>query len=89
MSRFEAIDGAAATGRDKYLLDTVKLKMGRVPNITRLMANSPAALEGYLKFSGALATGKLDPRLRERIAINVAKVNECNYCLSAHTAIGQ
>jgi uncharacterized peroxidase-related enzyme len=60
-----------------------------VPNITRLMANSPAALEGYLTFSGALANGSLDPQLRERIAIAVATENLCDYCLSAHTAAGK
>ncbi|MCA1605640.1 MAG: carboxymuconolactone decarboxylase family protein [Acidobacteria bacterium] len=64
----------------------MKQKFGRVPNITRLMANSPAALEGYLSFIGALAGGSLDPQLRERIAIAVASANGCDYCLSAHTA---
>jgi uncharacterized peroxidase-related enzyme len=67
----------------------VAKKFGHAPNITRLMANSPAALEGYLSFSGALANGKLDPQLREQIAITVANANGCNYCLSAHTAIGK
>jgi uncharacterized peroxidase-related enzyme len=89
MSRFETIDLAAATGRTKELLDSVKQKFGMVPNITRLMANSPAALEGYLSFSGALADGTLGPRLREQIAIAVASANRCDYCLSAHTAAGR
>ena len=89
MSRFKPVDPATATGRTKELLDAVKQKFGMVPNITRLMANSPAVLEGYLGFSGALAGGRLDPQLRERIAIAVASANGCNYCLSAHTAVGQ
>jgi len=29
-----------------------------------------------------------DPKTRERIAIAVAQVNGCDYCLSAHTYIG-
>jgi uncharacterized peroxidase-related enzyme len=89
MPRLQSVDPAAATGQAKQLLETLKQKFGMVPNITRLMANSPAALEGYLNFSGALAKGKLNPQLRERIAIAVANANGCNYCLSAHTAMGQ
>jgi len=89
MARFKSIDPTTATGRTKELLDAVKQKFGMVPNITRLMANSPQVLEGYLGFSGALAGGRLNPQLRERIAIAVASKNGCNYCLSAHTAVGQ
>jgi uncharacterized peroxidase-related enzyme len=86
MSRFKKIDPTATTGRTKELLDSVKRKFGMAPNITRVMANSPAVLEGYLSFSGALAGGALDPQLRERIAIAVASLNQCDYCLAAHTA---
>jgi uncharacterized peroxidase-related enzyme len=60
-----------------------------VPNMTRIMVNSPAVLEGYLNFSGALAGGALSPKLREQIALIVAEANTCGYCLSAHTAIGK
>lgn len=89
MSRFKTIDATAATGRTKELLDSVKQKFGMAPNITRVMANSPAVLEGYLSFSGALAGGTLDSQLRERIAIAVATANQCDYCLAAHTAAGK
>ena len=48
---------------------------------------SPAALQGYLGLNGALARS-LDVRTRERIALAVAEVNGCDYCLSAHTYLG-
>ena len=89
MTRLEQLDPATATGRSKELLDSVQLKMGRVPNIFKYMANSPAALEGYLNFGGALANGLLDAQLRERIAIVVAETHHCQYCLSAHVALGK
>lgn len=89
MPKLTPIDPATATGRTKQLLNKVQQKFGRVPNITRLLANSPAALDGYLNFSAALAGGRLDPQLRERIAIAVASENGCDYCLSAHTAAGK
>lgn len=70
------------------ILENVNKMMGSVPNIFRLIGNSPAVLEGYLSFNGALAKGKLDVATRERIAIAIANVNGCNYCNSAHTYLG-
>lgn len=71
------------------LLQGVKAKLGSAPNLFRVVANSPAALEGYLGLSGALGKGSLDARTRERIALAVAEFNRCGYCLSAHTYIGK
>lgn len=53
------------------------------------MANSAAVLDGYLAFSGALGHGALPAALREQIALAVAEANSCDYCLSAHSALGQ
>ena len=89
MSRLKPIDPATATGQTKNLLDTVKTKMGLVPNMTKVMANAPAVLEGYLGLSGALSAGLLDAKTREQLALVVAEDNHCNYCLSAHSAIGK
>lgn len=66
------------------LLDAVKKQLGVVPNLFRVIANSPAALGAYLSFNGALAK-TLDVKTRERIALAVAQVNGCDYCLSAHS----
>ncbi|MEQ1895662.1 MAG: carboxymuconolactone decarboxylase family protein [Planctomycetota bacterium] len=87
-ARLTLIDPARATGPQKELLDAVKAKMGLVPNLTRALANSPAALKSYLDFSGALAGSSLSARQREQLALAVAEVNACGYCLSAHTLIG-
>jgi uncharacterized peroxidase-related enzyme len=67
----------------------VKGKLGIVPNMTKVMATSPAVLESYLGFSGALAGGFLDAKTREQLALLTAQQNQCDYCLSAHTAIGK
>ena len=58
-------------------------------NMIGVMANSPAVLEGYLGFSGALSGGQLNAKLREQIALVTAQENHCNFCLSAHSAIGK
>lgn len=71
------------------LLDGVKATLGSVPNLFRITANSPAALRGYLDLSAALSKGALSPQTRERIALAVAEVNGCNYCLSAHSYLAK
>lgn len=71
------------------LLQAVNKQLGVVPNMFRAIANSPAALEGYLGLNGALAKGTLEPATRERIALAIAEVNGCDYCASAHTYLGK
>jgi uncharacterized peroxidase-related enzyme len=79
----------AAPAASQPLLKAVKTQLGVAPNLFRLVANSPAALEGYLSLSGALAKGELPAATRERIALAVAEINGCDYCLSAHTYLGR
>jgi len=69
--------------------DAIEKQLGVVPNMMRTMAQSPRVLEGYLALSGALGRGLLPTALQEQIALAVAEANACNYCLSAHTALGR
>lgn len=71
------------------LLTAVKAKIGAVPNLFRVIANSPAALEGYLGLSGALAKGSLPAATGERLALAVAEANGCGYCLAAHSYLAK
>ena len=73
----------------KPLLAAVQKQLGVTPNLMKLTGHSPAALEGYLSLNGALAKGKLNVQLRERIALTIAEYNGCNYCLSAHDYLGR
>lgn len=79
----------AAPAASQPLLEAVKKQLGVVPNLFRLVSASPAALEGYLGLSGALAKGALPAQTRERIALAVAEINGCDYCLSAHSYLGK
>jgi uncharacterized peroxidase-related enzyme len=79
----------AAPEASRPLLQAVKAQLGVVPNMFRLVANSPATLEGYLGLSSALSKGALDRKTRERIALAVAQLDGCDYCLSAHTYLGK
>lgn len=89
MARINPVDTDTATGTTKTLLNQIHQKLGFVPNMMRTMSVSPAVLGGYLGLSGALAGGQLSPKLREQLALVVGEANGCQYCVSAHSAIGK
>ena len=78
-----------APAASQPFLEAVNKKLGVVPNLFRLMANSPAALEGYLGLAAALTKGSLPAQTGERIALAVAEINGCDYCMSAHSYLGK
>lgn len=88
MSRIAQIEPENASGPAADLLAQVQKTLGVTPNMTKVMANSPALLQGYLALSGALGGGVIPTPVRERLALATAEVNGCEYCLSAHTYIG-
>lgn len=88
MNRIHQTDPNTVTGKTGQLFNTVQKGLGFVPNLMRVLGNSPAAIEGYLGFSTTLAGGLLTAKLREQIALAVGEINGCGYCLSAHTLLG-
>lgn len=80
---------ADAPEASRPLLDAVVKQLGSAPNMFRAIATSSQALEGHLGLSGALGKGSLPAATRERIALAVAEINGCDYCLSAHSYLGR
>lgn len=87
MSRLTIPTRESAPAGSQKLLDAVERQLGVVPNLFRLVGQSPAALEGLLSLNAALAPS-FDVATRERVALAVAQLNACDYCLSAHTYLG-
>jgi len=83
MTRISPIDLDRVAGTP--LLAEVRNELGFVPVLMRLLAHSPAALGGFLALRGAMRRGVLPAALRERIAIAVATMNDCDCCLANHT----
>jgi uncharacterized peroxidase-related enzyme len=81
-----SIDAAPAGSRSR--LQSVSASFGSVPNLFRVMGNSPAALGGYFDMSAALTRGRLSAATRERIALAISELNRSDYCLSVHAYIG-
>lgn len=73
--------------QNQQIFDSLQKGLGFVPNLYATFALSNTALGDYL----ALQNRKASLRAKERELINlvVSQVNECQYCLSAHTALGK
>ena len=82
--RIPALSPDLAPAAARPLLDQVRQETGRLSNLIRVLAHSPTALAAYRALDGALRQGKLDARMRQRIALAVAELERCDYGLSAH-----
>jgi len=71
------------------LLAQIHQAFGATPNMFKAVANSPAALQSMWAAFGALGKGTLGSKLGEQIAVAIANRNRCEYCLAAHTVLGQ
>jgi uncharacterized peroxidase-related enzyme len=89
VSRINTVTDQAATTEQAALFSAIQSQIGMVPNFLRVFANSPSALRAFLGLHGIASEGTLDPQTRERIALALAQQNSCEYCLSAHSAIGK
>lgn len=89
MTVLNVIDPSTATGPAADLLAAVQKSLGVTPTMTKVMANSPALLRGYLDLAGALSAGTFSVAVRQRLALAIAQDNACSYCLSAHTYLAE
>ncbi|MFT5591943.1 MAG: putative peroxidase-related enzyme [Oceanicoccus sp.] len=89
MSRINLVTTEAANPEQTALFEAIQSQLGMVPNFLKVFANSPAALRAFLGLHGIANEGSLDPQTRERIALGLAEQNACEYCVSAHSAIGR
>ncbi|WP_119153360.1 carboxymuconolactone decarboxylase family protein [Caldimonas tepidiphila] len=71
------------------LLAQIHQAFGVTPNMFKAVANAPAALQSMWAAFGALSQGTLGAKLGEQIAVAIANRNRCEYCLAAHTVLGQ
>ncbi|HVE21885.1 MAG TPA: carboxymuconolactone decarboxylase family protein [Acidocella sp.] len=87
MSRLplRTIDDAAQAARP--LLEAAEKRNGFLPNLLRVLANAPVALETYLTVSGINARASLSLAEREAVQITAAATHGCGFCVAGHSAI--
>jgi uncharacterized peroxidase-related enzyme len=84
-SRIPPVESTRASEETRALLERTRRELGSVPKLFAAMANAPAALRGFLDFRAALYQGRLPAALRERLALLIAELNGCRYCVAAQT----
>ena len=89
MANIQPVKVNDADANTAATLNAVKSKLGMVPNLIATFAHSKPVLDSYLQFSENLTYGLLTDKQREMIALAVAQVNLCRYCLSAHTMLAK
>nr|WP_297784238.1 carboxymuconolactone decarboxylase family protein [uncultured Allomuricauda sp.] len=72
---------------NQAIFDNLEKAVGFVPNLFATYAHSENALGNYLSLSNAKTS--LKAKEKEVVHLAVSQVNNCIYCLSAHTAIGK
>lgn len=89
MVLIEPLTIETASPEAKKLLEGVKERLGRIPNIYATLAHAPSVLQALLANGETLKKGSLTAKEIEAIALTVGEHNGCNYCVSAHTVIGR
>jgi uncharacterized peroxidase-related enzyme len=87
MTAFSVPTRDDVTPDNQAIFDNLKKALGFVPNLYATFAHSPTALGTYLALQNAKSS--LRPKEREVINLVVSQVNDCEYCLAAHTALGK
>merc|ERR1711976_1040875 len=87
MSTFNVPTRDEVSSNNQAIFDQLNKALGFVPNLYATYAHSNTALENYLNFSNAKTS--LSAKEKEVVNLAVSQVNDCIYCLSAHTAIGK
>lgn len=83
---FTQHDDDTATPEVAALFAEARAQFGFVPNLLRLMAESPATLRGYRTLGALFHAGSFAPRERLLIELAASVENGCRYCTAAHTA---
>ena len=78
------LETASVEGRE--VLETVKGKYGFIPNLLGNMAEAPATAKAYLALGELLAETSFSPTEQQVVMMAVSRINECEYCLGAHSA---
>ncbi len=79
------VDTAPEAARDT--LAEVKKMYGFTPNLLAIMAEAPSSLKAYLQVNDLMSQTSFDASERQTVLLTTSYVNNCEYCMSAHTAI--
>ena len=89
MNKYTTHTDTTAPEASKPLLQSAKRAFGFVPNLLAMQAESPALLEGYMTLTEIFGRTQLSETERQIILMTNNRLNDCTYCMAAHTTISQ
>lgn len=87
MSVFKVPNKNEVSEKNREILNNVEEKLGFIPNLYATYAYSDNALKNYMNFNSAKTS--LSTKEKEVVNLVVSQVNECQYCISAHTKMAK
>lgn len=87
MAKFDIHDEITAPDTARATLDGAKKSLGFVPSLYGVLAENPAALEAYTTLAGIFGKAGLNPLEQQVVTVAASVLNECHFCVAAHTAI--
>lgn len=89
MTTFKIHTIESAPENSKPILERLEQGIGFVPNLAATMAHSPGVLDAYTTLNRIFSAGTFSPIERELIAMTTSFVNECTYCMAAHSTFAK
>ncbi|MCP4315564.1 MAG: carboxymuconolactone decarboxylase family protein [Hyphomicrobiales bacterium] len=86
MTDFTVYTPDNAPGKSGELLDGAMKKMGFLPNLYAMLAESDAALEAHFLLSSLVSKTGFSQAEQQLILLTASVENECNYCVAAHSS---
>ncbi len=68
-------------------LRAAEQKLGFIPNMMGVLAESPAALDAYQAVQGAFATSSFTTAEQHFLALVISVVNGCTYCVPVYSGL--
>ena len=87
MTTFPVHSSETAPEGSKPVLAAAQKKFGFVPNLIRVLAEAPAAAEAYTTIMDVFERSSLSDTEKQTVLLSVNFVNECEYCVAAHTMV--
>jgi uncharacterized peroxidase-related enzyme len=84
---FEVPTRDQVSPNNQKIFDHMQKAYGMIPNLYATFALNETALADYLALQNRKST--LSAKEREIINLVVSQVNDCKYCVPAHTAVGK
>jgi len=87
MANFPIHTALSAPEAARPALEAAQKSLGFIPNLYAVLAENPAALEGYQALAGIFAKAGFAPVEQQIIPLIVSVENDCGFCVGAHSAI--